>query len=293
TGVCASDEFSRGLSTFMVEMTEAANILNNATQRSLVILDEIGRGTSTYDGVSLAWAITEYLHDRAACRALFATHYHELAQLADKLPGLRNHNVVVREWRGGGGVLPQNTARGAGEGNGVHRAPRAGGRGGGGGRRGWGGPGRAWPSGSRTGGRCASGRPRRAAGAAASATASRACSTVLENNSAFSGRPRGGACSAPPRGRPLNQGVCDGVSYRRDRRGHLAAPEEIPRQPRLAVRAVPARRAAGRVPPRHGLHLHDRARRGPPSQGGAGRGRGARETRRPGASPSVPPPGKF
>lgn len=97
TRVGAADELSRGQSTFMVEMVEAANILNNATPRSLVILDEIGRGTSTYDGVSLAWSIAEYLHDVSQSRALFATHYHELAQLADSLSELRNYTVQVIE----------------------------------------------------------------------------------------------------------------------------------------------------------------------------------------------------
>jgi DNA mismatch repair protein MutS len=96
--VGANDELSRGQSTFMVEMTETARILNTATARSVVVLDEIGRGTSTYDGVSLAWAIVEYLHDRAQCRALFATHYHELTDLAASLTGVRNYNVAVREW---------------------------------------------------------------------------------------------------------------------------------------------------------------------------------------------------
>ncbi|HEV2969346.1 MAG TPA: DNA mismatch repair protein MutS [Pirellulales bacterium] len=96
--VGASDELTRGQSTFMVEMTETARILNMATDRSLVILDEIGRGTSTYDGVSLAWAVVEYLHDRIGCRTLFATHYHELTDLARTLADVRNLNVAVREW---------------------------------------------------------------------------------------------------------------------------------------------------------------------------------------------------
>ncbi len=126
TRVGASDELSRGHSTFMVEMTEAANILNNATPRSLVILDEIGRGTSTYDGVSLAWAITEHLHDRLGCRALFATHYHELAQLADSLPHLRNFNVLVREWRDEIVFLHKIAAGSADKSYGIHVARLAG-----------------------------------------------------------------------------------------------------------------------------------------------------------------------
>ncbi|MGN1274333.1 MAG: DNA mismatch repair protein MutS [Thermoguttaceae bacterium] len=98
TRVGASDELARGQSTFMVEMTETARILNMATRKSLVILDEIGRGTSTYDGISLAWAIIEFLHERINCRTLFATHYHELTDLSDSFPRIRNLNVAVREW---------------------------------------------------------------------------------------------------------------------------------------------------------------------------------------------------
>ncbi len=97
--VGASDELSRGQSTFMVEMTQTARILNTATSRSLVILDEIGRGTSTYDGISLAWSVVEHLHERVGCRTLFATHYHELTDLEKSLPGVKNLNVAVREWQ--------------------------------------------------------------------------------------------------------------------------------------------------------------------------------------------------
>ena len=97
--VGASDELTRGQSTFMVEMTETARILNTATPRSLVILDEIGRGTSTYDGISLAWSVVEHLHDHVGCRTLFATHYHELTDLEKSLSGVKNLNVAVREWQ--------------------------------------------------------------------------------------------------------------------------------------------------------------------------------------------------
>jgi DNA mismatch repair protein MutS len=99
--VGASDELARGNSTFMVEMNETANILNNATRRSLVVLDEIGRGTSTYDGISIAWAVAEHLHGSGPSgpRTLFATHYHELTRLAESLPRLRNFSVAVKEWK--------------------------------------------------------------------------------------------------------------------------------------------------------------------------------------------------
>jgi DNA mismatch repair protein MutS len=98
TRIGASDDLARGQSTFMVEMSETANILNNATPRSLVILDEIGRGTSTFDGLSLAWSIVEHLHNVVGAKTLFATHYHELTELAARLPRLKNFNVAVREW---------------------------------------------------------------------------------------------------------------------------------------------------------------------------------------------------
>ena len=98
TRVGANDDLARGQSTFMVEMNETANIVNNASERSLVILDEIGRGTSTFDGLSIAWSVAEFLHDKIRARTLFATHYHELTKLADERRGVCNFNVAVREW---------------------------------------------------------------------------------------------------------------------------------------------------------------------------------------------------
>jgi DNA mismatch repair protein MutS len=98
TRIGAHDDISKGQSTFMVEMTETADILNNLTEKSLVILDEIGRGTSTYDGLSLAWALAEHFQ-KCGARTLFATHFHELTALADERSGVKNYNVAVKEWK--------------------------------------------------------------------------------------------------------------------------------------------------------------------------------------------------
>jgi DNA mismatch repair protein MutS len=124
--VGASDELSKGQSTFMVEMTETARILHTATARSLVILDEIGRGTSTYDGLSLAWAIIEHLHDQIQCRTLFATHYHELTDLSQTLSLVRNLNVAVKEWQDDVVFLHKIVVGAADKSYGIHVARLAG-----------------------------------------------------------------------------------------------------------------------------------------------------------------------
>jgi DNA mismatch repair protein MutS len=128
TRIGAQDEIHAGQSTFMVEMVETANILHHATARSLLILDEIGRGTSTYDGVSIAWAVVEYIHNHPRLRAktLFATHYHELTQLADLLPGVRNYNVAVSEADGQVVFLHQIVPGGADRSYGIHVGQLAG-----------------------------------------------------------------------------------------------------------------------------------------------------------------------
>ena len=126
TRVGASDEIVRGQSTFMVEMTETANIINNATEKSLVILDEVGRGTSTYDGLSLAWAITEHIANKIKCRTLFATHYHELTALAELLVNVKNCNVAVREWMDEVVFLHKIVPGGTDKSYGIHVAKLAG-----------------------------------------------------------------------------------------------------------------------------------------------------------------------
>ncbi|MDI6695938.1 MAG: DNA mismatch repair protein MutS [Anaerolineales bacterium] len=128
TRMGAQDEIHAGHSTFMVEMVETANILHHATARSLLVLDEIGRGTSTYDGVSIAWAVVEYIHNHPRLRAktLFATHYHELTQLADLLPGVRNYNVAVSEADGQVVFLHKIVPGGADRSYGIHVGQLAG-----------------------------------------------------------------------------------------------------------------------------------------------------------------------
>lgn len=124
--VGASDDLARGQSTFMVEMVETATILNQSTANSLVILDEIGRGTATFDGLSIAWASMEYLHDHIACRALFATHYHELTSLSAKLEHLSPHTMKVKEWQGDVVFLHEVAAGSADRSYGIHVARLAG-----------------------------------------------------------------------------------------------------------------------------------------------------------------------
>ncbi|MCB9944925.1 MAG: DNA mismatch repair protein MutS [Geminicoccaceae bacterium] len=124
--VGAADDIARGRSTFMVEMVETATILNQAGERSLVILDEIGRGTATYDGLSLAWAVIEHLHDANRCRGLFATHYHELTALAARLDHLSPHFVRVKEWKGEVIFLHEVAAGSADRSYGIHVARLAG-----------------------------------------------------------------------------------------------------------------------------------------------------------------------
>jgi DNA mismatch repair protein MutS len=124
--VGAADDLARGRSTFMVEMVEAAVILNQATPRSLVILDEIGRGTATFDGLSIAWACVEHLHEVNRSRALFATHYHELTSLAAKLPALACTTMRVKEWQGDVVFLHEVAPGAADRSYGIHVAKLAG-----------------------------------------------------------------------------------------------------------------------------------------------------------------------
>jgi DNA mismatch repair protein MutS len=126
TRVGASDNLAQGQSTFMVEMSETSAILHNATPRSLVLLDEIGRGTSTYDGVAIAWAVTEHLHDCIGCKTMFATHYHELMQLPERLAHARNLNVAVRETGSTVVFLHRLEAGGTDRSYGIHVAQLAG-----------------------------------------------------------------------------------------------------------------------------------------------------------------------
>jgi len=124
--VGAADDLARGRSTFMVEMTETAAILHQAGPKSLVVVDEIGRGTSTLDGLAIAWAVLEALHSAIRCRTIFATHFHELAELADRLPRLRPYTMRVKEWKGSVVFLHEVAEGAAGRSWGIHVAELAG-----------------------------------------------------------------------------------------------------------------------------------------------------------------------
>ncbi len=124
--VGAADDLARGRSTFMVEMTETAAILNQAGPRSLVVVDEIGRGTATTDGLAIAWAVLEALHSSVRCRTIFATHFHELAQLAERMPRIRPHTMRVKEWKGTVVFLHEVAEGASGRSWGVHVAELAG-----------------------------------------------------------------------------------------------------------------------------------------------------------------------
>ncbi|MGR3176890.1 MAG: DNA mismatch repair protein MutS [Candidatus Anammoxibacter sp.] len=126
TRIGAADELAKGQSTFMVEMNEVANILNNASQRSLLILDEVGRGTSTYDGVSIAWAVVEHIFERLKARTLFATHYHELTALSKLFPGIKNYNIAVKELKDNIVFLRKIVEGGTDKSYGIHVARLAG-----------------------------------------------------------------------------------------------------------------------------------------------------------------------
>lgn len=128
TRICASDALAKGQSTFMVEMNEVANILNNATSKSLLILDEVGRGTSTFDELSIAWSVVEYLHNHKESQAktLFAIHYHELTELEFSLDRVRNYNIAVKEWQDNVIFLHKIIRGGADRSYGIHVARLAG-----------------------------------------------------------------------------------------------------------------------------------------------------------------------
>ncbi|MFH1797821.1 MAG: DNA mismatch repair protein MutS [Candidatus Omnitrophota bacterium] len=127
TRVGASDRLYRGMSTFMVEMLETANILNNATNKSMIILDEVGRGTSTFDGVSIAWAVVEFIHNKIPCaKTMFATHYHELTEISSVMNGVRNYHLAIRQWEGQVVFLYKVTEGSCDESFGIHIAKLAG-----------------------------------------------------------------------------------------------------------------------------------------------------------------------